>query len=57
MKFTITDFVGKCDQIRGFLRIWSQLLKKSAMENVIFCVVYIVKDAQLNYGFNLISSS
>ena len=51
MKFTIRDF------LRGFLRSWSQLLKKSVMGNFIFCVVYIVKDAQLNYGFNLISSS
>ena len=27
MKFSITDFFGKCDQIRGFLRIFSHLLK------------------------------
>ena len=29
MKFSIKDFVSKCDQIRRFLRIWSHLLKKS----------------------------
>ena len=28
MKFSITDFSTKCDQIRSFLRIWSHLLKK-----------------------------
>ena len=39
MKFSIKDFLGKCDQIRSFLRIWSPLLKKSLMENFIFCAV------------------
>ena len=38
MKFSIKDFFSKCDQIRSFLRIWSHLLKKSLMENFIFCV-------------------
>ena len=36
MKFSITDFFSKCDQIRRKLRIWSHLLKKSLMENFIF---------------------
>ena len=36
MKFSIKDFFSNCDQIRSFLRIWSHLLKKSLMENVIF---------------------
>ena len=40
MKFPIKDFLGKCDQIRRFLRIWSHLLKKSLIENFIFCAVY-----------------
>ena len=39
MKFSIKDFSSKCDQIRGKLRIWSHLLKKSLMENFIFCAV------------------
>ena len=39
MKFAVKDFVSKCDQIRGKLRIWSHLLKKSLMENFIFCAV------------------
>ena len=33
------NFFSKCDQIRSFLRIWSYLLKKSLMENFIFCAV------------------
>ena len=37
MKFPIEDFFSKCDQIRRKLRIWSHLLKKSLMENFIFC--------------------
>ena len=40
MKFSIKDFLSKCDQIRSFLWIWSRLLKKSLMENFIFCVVF-----------------
>ena len=39
MKFFIKDFFSKCDHIRQKLRIWSHLLKKSLMENFIFCAV------------------
>ena len=38
MKFSIKDFFSKCGFSR-FLRIWSHLLKKSLMENFIFCAV------------------
>ena len=39
-KFYIKHFFSKCEQIRSFLRIWSfGLLKKSLMENFIFCAV------------------
>ena len=41
MKFSTNDFFNKCDQIRSFLRIWSHLLRKSLLENFIFCAVYI----------------
>ena len=40
MKFSIMDFFSEWDQIRSFLRIWSHLLKKFLMENVIFCAVH-----------------
>ena len=40
MKFSIKGFFGKCDQICSFMRIWSHLLKKSLMENFIFCAAY-----------------
>ena len=39
MKIFINDFFIKCDQIHRKLRIWSHLLKKSLMENFIFCAV------------------
>ena len=39
IKFSIKNFFSKCDQIRRKLRIWSHLLKKSLMENFIFCAV------------------
>ena len=41
MKFFIKDFFSKCDQICSILRIWSHLLKKSLMENFVFCAVLI----------------
>ena len=40
MKFSIKDFFSKYDQICGFLRIWSHLLKKFLMESFIFCAVW-----------------
>ena len=42
MNFSIKDFFSKCDQIRSFLWIWSHLLKKSLMENFIFCAVLLI---------------
>ena len=39
--YPLKDFFSKCDQIRSFLGIWSHLLKKSLMENFIFCGVYV----------------
>ena len=41
MKFPIKDFFSKCDQICRKLWIWSHLLKKSLVENFIFCAVFI----------------
>ena len=46
MKFSIKDFFSNCGQIRSFLQIWSPLLKKSLMENFIFCVVRFMKQCQ-----------
>ena len=39
--FSVKDFFNKCDQMRSFLRIRSYLLKKSLMENFIFCAVKV----------------
>ena len=39
VKFSIKDFLSKSDQIRNRLQIWSHLLKKTLMENFIFCAV------------------
>ena len=44
MKFSNKDFFSTCDQIHKNPRIWSHLLKKSLMENLIFCAVGFVKD-------------
>ena len=38
-KLFIQNFVSNCDQFCWNLRIWSYLLKKSSMENFIFCAV------------------
>ena len=52
MKFFIKDIFSKSDQIRRFLRIWSHLLKKSLMENFIFCatVFFVSFFSQLTFG-------
>ena len=42
MKFSINDIFSKYDQIGRKLRICSHLLKKSLMENCIFCAVICV---------------
>ena len=39
MKVSIKYLFSQCDQIRRKLRIWSHLLKKSLMENFIFCAM------------------
>ena len=39
MKFSIKDFFSKCDQICRKLQIRSHLLKRSLIENFIFCAV------------------
>ena len=39
MKFFIKDFFSKFDKIRRKQRIWPHLLKKSLMENFIFCAM------------------
>ena len=44
MKFSIKDFLNKCDQIRRNLRISSYLPKKSLMENFIFCAVQLIQE-------------
>ena len=41
IKFSIKDFFSKCDQMRSFLGIWSDLLKKSLMEKTSFFVQYL----------------
>ena len=35
MKFAMKDLLSRCKQIRGKLRMWSHLLKKSLMENFV----------------------
>ena len=41
MKLFIKDFFSNSDQIHSFLRMWSNLLKKSLMENFFLCSDYI----------------
>ena len=48
MKFSIKHFFSKCDQICRKLRVQSHLLKKSLMENFIFCAV-ILEGEELNW--------
>ena len=56
MKFSIKDLFSKCDQIGRKLRIWSHLLKKSLMENFIFCAVFYKLLSVLHFWFFAIGS-
>ena len=49
MKFSMKGFFSEYDQILRNLRIWSHLLKKSFMENFIFCTVAISLFSSRNY--------
>ena len=49
IKFYIQDFFSKCDQIPKKRRIWSHLLKKSLIENIVFCAVFITWWDNLHY--------
>ena len=51
MKFPIKEFFSKCDEIRSFQQIWSHLLKKSLMENFIFCAVIVAQNWNLGDWF------
>ena len=42
IKLASKDIFSKCDQILNFPRIWSYFMKKSLMENFIFCAVSIM---------------
>ena len=43
-KFSINNFFSKFVQIRWKRRIWSHLMKKSLMENLIFCAVSVLQN-------------
>ena len=59
MKFSIKDFFSKCNHIRSFLQIWLHLLKKSLMENFLFCAVVVASSEFHNWHliFNLFSTN
>ena len=55
----LKDFFSKCDQIRRKVQIWSHLLKKSLIENFIFCAVlklYFLELKEKNY-FNIFAET
>ena len=53
MNFSIKDFFSKQDQIRSFLRLWSNLLKKFFMENFTFVQRKIRGGKPLGENLNL----
>ena len=48
MKLFIQDFFSKCDKIRRKLRMQLHLLKKSLIENFIFCSLRVFNFAKFN---------
>ena len=47
MSFPFHDFFKKCDQIRSFLRTWSNLMKKSLVKNFIFCAADVLNSSKV----------
>ena len=39
LKFSIKNFLSKCDPVSQETTYWTHLLKKSLMENFIFCAM------------------
>ena len=54
MKFSSKDIFSKCYQIRRKLRIWSHLLKKFLIENLISCAVLMSRNSGLLKTFFLL---
>ena len=52
MNFSIKDFFSKYDKIRNSLHIWLHLLKKSLMENFIFCAVIALMVSKASKQFS-----
>ena len=38
---SLKKYLSECEQVRKKLSIWSNLLKYSLMENLIFCAVFV----------------
>ena len=51
MKFSIKDFFSNYDQI------WSHLLKKSLLKNVIFCAVIFTTKCHANRNMKLVNAT
>ena len=49
MSFFIKDFFSKCEEIRRKLRIWSHLLEKSLMKNLILPAMFDAQVLAVNY--------
>ena len=56
MKFSKEDFFSKCGQICRFLRVWSYLVKKSFMENFIFCAACNYKTTTTRWDFTTLEN-
>ena len=54
--FSIKDIFSKCDQIRRKLRIWSHFLRKSILENFIFCAVNLASGMLHNSHLRFMNS-
>ena len=53
-KWRIKNFLSKYYQIRSFLWLWSHLLKKSLLENFIFCAVSPTLERLLKNSFTVV---
>ena len=53
MKFSITNFLNRFDQIRSFLQVWSHLLEKCVKENFLYSFCGVLGDSEERCSYKI----
>ena len=53
MKFSITNFLNRFDQIRSFLQVWSHWLEKCVKENFLYSFCAVLGDSEERCSYKI----